>query len=986
MIRPAFVSCTFFLFIGLFISQGTVAQLQGSHEGSVPPPFLAPTHAHWADSVIRQLNLQEQIAQLLMPPVYAHADTSGWSEAEHWAEQFGIGGVICMQGHPAGQVNRLRRLQAVSKVPLLVSTDGEWGLGMRLDSTKSWPRALTFGATHNEDLTRQFGQEVGRMLRSVGVHVNFAPVVDVNSNAANPVIGSRSFGEDPEWVSKLGVAYALGMQDEGVLATAKHFPGHGDSDSDSHLTLPSILHDTTRLKEVELVPFRRLTQQGIGAMMAAHLFIPALDSTPGQPSTLSPKIIDTLLRQEIGFQGLVFTDAMTMKGFSSFAKTTRPHVDALLAGNDILLFPGNPSDVIAEIKSAIAEGAIDSVFIAKKCFRVLQAKSWCQVNDIPSGYVESDVAERNHREVIASSLTAIKNTNGELPFKADVYRIESLFVGWEKTVHELFSKEVRRIMPSSSIIQSRSLSTPHFISEGRVQFRRMLEKNPDWAILHVGGTSHRVGKKYGIGDDEIRQLEWCAAQASDASVRLCVVVYGSPYLLERMQSIAALSQAVMIAYQDDQRTINAVAQALTGVGPAGGTLPVSAGPFSAGTGHPWIGRKRLGFSPNPFAGSAALDSLAEAAIVEGATPGCRLVVAHRGQIIHDGIYGTTDGVHPVEAHTLYDLASITKIASSTLALMHLEEQGQLDRKASLATYLPELQDLELGQRAIEDILSHRAGLKAWIPFYLDALEDSTAFTARWDSDHPLKISDSCFMREAWKDSIWQSIIQSPIDPVGTHRYSDLGYYALQRVIESMLGGSLDSIVEHTFYAPFGWTSLGYLPLEHFPLETIAPTERDTVFRKVTIHGNVHDPGAAMLGGVAGHAGLFGDAYDLSRLMYMLRLGGYYGGVSLFKPETIQAWTRKVDSDPKCRKACGFDRPDNESGEGATCDQASWSSFGHSGFTGTLAWADPDHDVIFVFLSNRIFPDAENRKLIQLNVRTEMQRVVYEALNIPSRFD
>ena len=357
------------------------------------PPFLSPNHLEWADSVMLSLSLRDQIAQLLMPPVYAHQEQKGWAEAEEWARNGDIGGVICMQGHPQGQLERLRRLQSASTVPLLVSTDAEWGLGMRLDSTRSWPRALTIGAANDTALTRKFGQEVGKALRATGVHVNFAPVVDVNSNPMNPVIGSRSFGSSVQRVSEMGAAYAKGMQDLGILATAKHFPGHGDTDADSHKTLPSILHERQRLDSVELEPFRKLTNEGVAAMMAAHLYIPALDSASSRPSTLSPLIIDTLLRQELKFRGLVFTDAMTMKGFSEFATTKTPHADALIAGNDVLLFPANPPAAINEILTAIKSHRIDSLSIAQKCRRVLAAKSWGKAMNPAAGNYDSNRAE-----------------------------------------------------------------------------------------------------------------------------------------------------------------------------------------------------------------------------------------------------------------------------------------------------------------------------------------------------------------------------------------------------------------------------------------------------------------------------------------------------------------------------------------------------------------------------------------------------------------
>ncbi len=954
---------------------------------NTPPPFLSQEHENWADSVMEFMSLREQMAQLLMPPVYSHSDTTGWAQAERWTEEFGIGGVICMQGNPSSQVDRLHRLQSRSKTPLLVSIDGEWGLGMRLDSTRSWPRALTLGATQDTALTRTFGQAVGRMLRSVGVHVNFAPVVDVNSNANNPVIGSRSFGENPNWVGHLGAAYALGMQDEGVLATAKHFPGHGDSDSDSHLTLPSILHDSVRLDSIELAPFRMLTKAGVGAMMAAHLYIPALDSSLGLPSTLSPEIIDTLLRQKMGFQGLVFTDAMTMKGFTSFATTSSPHADALLAGNDILLFPGHPATVLIELENAITEGRMDSLFIATKCKRVLQAKSWCQVDEIPTGYSFSSVAESNHQSILSKSITAIKNHESALPFLSEVNAIASLFIGWNPSsdIDLEFNATVQGIMGENMNATSTKLSPGRFISEGASAFHTLLTPKPNWITLHIGGTNNSVSKEYGIRDELLRKVEYCAAQAVQAEIPLVVIVYGSPYLLERMETIAALSTALLVAYQDDEMTVKQVAKALTGAGSAGGFLPVSSGPFLEGPGLPWKGGQRLGFSPLNFPKKNQLDSIVNEAINDGAMPGCRLVVAHGGQIIHDGSYGTTDGMELVTNETVYDVASITKIAATTLGLMQLEEQGVFDRSKMLNQYLPELGDLPFGRLLIEDILAHRSGLKAWIPFYIHALKDSTALSSIPTIEHSVYISDSCFIRPAWQDSIWRRIIEEPVESVGTHRYSDLGFYALARIIEDLTNSPLDVWLQQNIYQKMGWSSMGYHPLSRHTLSEIAPTELDTIFRKIKVHGQVHDPGAAMLGGVAGHAGLFSDAYDLTRLMYCLSAGGIYGRKQLVEAETIHEWTQRFDPDVRYRKALGFDRPEFESNEGPTCDQASWSSFGHSGFTGTLAWADPEHDLVFVFLSNRTYPDADNRKLIKNNVRTELQQVVYESLGIPSKF-
>lgn len=950
------------------------------------PPFNSAPHAAWADSVLATLSLSEQIAQLLMPPIYAHADRKDWEEAEAWVSEYGIGGVIAMQGAPEPYRERIARLQAESAIPLLISTDAEWGLGMRIDSTRSWPRALTFGAARDTALTRAMGREVGLALRSMGFHVNFAPVVDVNSNPLNPVIGSRSFGGDTALVAEMGTAYALGMQDVGVLATAKHFPGHGDTDADSHHALPVILHDRARLDSVELAPFKTLIAKGVGAMMAAHLFIPALDSTANLPSTLSPTIVDTLLRHELGFDGLVFTDAMTMKGFTSFSTTTRPHADALRAGNDVLLFPGPPNLVIPEILEAIELGLIDSTTIATKCHRVLRVKSWCRVGDAPLEAPASSTSEWLHQQTVEQALTVVKNQAAGWPWASRVKATSHVYVGFRGAPEISATDLMEKIMPDGFEAVGLGLQDDEFIERGLAEFQSLLSREPDAMVLHIGGTSHSASKLHGISEAEIQAMERCAAAAHESNVPFGLVIYGSPYLLDRLSSTIALSQSVMVAYQDDERTVRAVAQALAGAGQASGQLPVHTQHFEMGFGLPWLGRSRLGFSAVPLSTKHAIDSIAHAAIAGGAMPGCRVVVAHHGMVVHDGIYGTLEGETPVKPSTVYDLASITKIAATTLACMRLEETGHLDPLMPLAHYLPELEGSPLGQRIIRDVLSHRAGLKAWIPFYLEALKDSSAFSSEETLLHTQRISDAVYMQPAWKDTLWKRIVESDVDPVGTHRYSDLGFYVLQRIVESISHEPLESFVQTQFFLPAGWSSLGFLPAERMDRSSIAPSEIDSQFRKVSIQGDVHDPGAAMMGGVSGHAGLFGNAYDLARLMYMLRLGGIYGDIEFFEPKTVQRWVQRVDPDANHRRACGFDRPANEPDSGPTCNEVSEASFGHTGFTGTLAWADPNHDLIYIFLSNRTYPSQNNRKLIDWDVRTKIQHEVYKAYGIGSRFD
>lgn len=944
---------------------------------------------HWEeinlDSLMQTLTLNRQIAQLLMPPVYAKPGKVGWEEAEEWAETYGIGGVICMQGGPELQKQRIARLQARTTVPLWVSTDAEWGLGMRLDSTRSWPRAMTFGAANDSVLTREIGQEIGRALKSVGVHVNFAPVVDVNSNPNNPVIGNRSFGENTALVSRLGSAWGLGLQDEGILATAKHFPGHGDTDADSHLTLPSILHDRKRLDSLELKPFRAMIEAGIGAMMAAHLNIPALDATPGQPSTLSPAIVDSLLRQELGFTGIVFTDAMTMKGFEDFAQTSSPHADALLAGNDVLLFPASPEVVIHEIQQAIAENRLDSVLIASKCRRVLEAKKRWSLKSTDATEPSEDRAEKLHRELVEKALTVVVNENRCLPISTQDQNIQVAHIQMEEDV-DWFTANLQRILGAASEVKATFVPKTQLATTGRDWLNQMEAHPPDWVLLNLRGLNSKAHQGYGLETSTIGWLEMVAATFAGTSTKVAVLIHGNPYSLNRLKRLGVLVDALVVGYQDDRITSEALAAAVAGSGPALGRLPVHAGVYPAGTGKPMLGRNRLGFSPYNWSGSQAVDSIVKLAMEDRAMPGCRIVIAHKGQVIHNASYGSlTFGGLEVTEETVYDLASITKVFASTLSLMWLEDRGLLERTDSIGEHLPELEGTELGQRTVEDILSHTAGLTPWIPFYLEAMEMPGAFVKMQDSSHSVQVADDIWISDAYRDTVWQQIAKEPLRPPGREKYSDLGFYAMKKIIERLTNQPLEAFVDEQFYGPLGLASMGYLPLMKMPRSRIAPTEDDQDFRKQLLQGHVHDPGAAMLGGVGGHAGLFANAMDCARLMQMLLNGGIYGRTHMFRMETVKAWTARVHEEPGLRKGCGWDKPADEPGVGSCCDLAGWGSFGHSGFTGTLVWADPDAELIYVFLSNRVHPDPENWKLIQQNTRTEIQRVIYESLGIESRF-
>lgn len=963
--------------------------------GPIKPAFLSED-AHAVDSVLATLSMEERIAQLLMVPIYAKTDTLGWSEAERWARDLGLGGVICMQGGPELQRVRLARLQSKSKVPLMVASDAEWGLGMRLDSTRSFPRAMTLGATRNPELVRLFGQAVGQSLRATGVHVNFAPVVDVNSNPANPVIGSRSFGESVEWSGLLGQAYADGLQDVNVLATAKHFPGHGDSDSDSHKTLPTISHDRARLDSVELAPFKHTFDRGMGAVMVAHLDIPSLDSTKAQPSTLSPLIVDSLLRGDLGFEGLVFTDAMSMKGFADFVGD-RPRIrDALVAGNDVLLFPGDPEEAIAEAMSALADGTLDSAAVTSKCRRVLLAKSWIHANEaIPAHGTdwEPTHADLIHRAILAQSLTVLPGTGApqQGPLTGRSGHVAMLDLANHEVSCAPMQAQLQEHLGSSWDVERHVLG-----KDGTGLRRNEVEdaaKRADHLIVTATEMSHRPSRNFGLQPDGVAALVKALKRWNIEPERVSLIWMGNPYALNDLADLAPHVSSFMVAYQDDPRSCEAVADALVGVAPVHGRLPVTPteGPWSLGDGLDWDGHHRLGrmvpgrvsFWDPP---SLAVDSLLAFAMENEAMPGARVVVAHQGQIVMDKCVGTLDGTQPVTHETVYDLASITKVAVTANLLMQRAGSEELDIDWSLDQIMPQLQDHPLGTRTVREWLTHQTGLEAWIPFYQRALEDSSGvFGTEATEGCAIAITDSLFLEDVYLDSVRAMILSAELKPAGEYKYSDLGFYLLHDALE---GADVDVAqwVQDEMVQRMGWTSMGYNPLERgVSPDQIAPTEIDLVFRQGEVRGTVHDPGAAMREGKGCHAGLFSNAYDLAELGETWLRGGVMGGRELVSPEVLSDWTQRGFPDGDNRRGLVFDKPALEPDSGPTCDLASWESFGHTGFTGTLVWMDPAYDLVYVFLSNRTYPDASNTALLRLDTRTEIQRVILEHLGASSRF-
>ncbi|MBK7128487.1 MAG: serine hydrolase [Crocinitomicaceae bacterium] len=967
--------------VGFLFVQTAFSATDNFTSSSKDPAFLQ-VKSGWADSVFKSLTPDERIAQLFMVAAYSSKDETHYAEIAKLVKDYKIGGLIFFKGSPVKQAHLTNYYQQQAKTPLFIAIDGEWGLSMRLDSTIVYPRQMMLGAIQNDALIYEMGKQIAQQCQALGIHINFAPVIDVNNNADNPVINNRSFGELKEHVAKLGIAYMKGMQDQHVMACGKHFPGHGDTDMDSHLSLPTIAHDYTRLDSLELYPFKALINEGLASMMVAHLYIPSLDNTPNQASTLSPNIVNGLLKDSLGFKGLIFTDALNMQGVANYYEPGEVDVKALLAGNDILLFAQDVPLAIAKIKQAIAEGKITQEEIDARCLKILKAKEWAGLNKyqpIDTKNLHETLnpykAEVLNRMLAKESVTLIHNQQNELPLgRTDTLKIAYLNIGGVN--NNQFYETMLRYTTIDQIQIPRALSS--------TEEDELIEqcKTYDKIIVGFHRTSNDPKKNFGVTIQSIQIF-----QEISKSSAVTGVLFGNAYALDKFGALEN-TKAFIVAYQDNDYTNEYAAQVLFGGVLPKGKLPVSGNSFfPAGTGMTYENTTRLAFVlPEEIGINSTdlkkIDSLALAGIKMGAYPGCQIVAIKNGNVFYQKSFGyhTYEKKRAVKNTDLYDLASITKIAATTISVIQLQQEGLIDIDKPLTKYIPDLVDSTPYQNmVIRRMLAHEAGLVNWIPFYTQTLLNGKPnpiyYSSKKDSIYSVRVTQNLYITPKIDTLIFQKIITTPLGKK-TYKYSDLGYYFLREIIKRITGKGVDEYAFEHFYKPMNLYSMGYNPLDRFTTDEITPTENDTVFRQQLIHGTVHDQGAAMLGGVGGHAGLFSNATDLATLMYMLTCGGNYAGTSFLNKDTLADFTRQQYSDN--RRGAGFDKPVRSLDGGPTCNKVSLESYGHSGFTGTITWADPANKIVYVFLSNRCYPIAENPLLLKEGIRVSIQDAIYIA--------
>ena len=960
--------------------------------GSVPPPFTSYRNDPWVDSVMQVLTPDERIAQLMMVRAYSNRDEAHVKGLEKFIATHKIGGLVVFQGGPGRQVRVLNRLQKASEVPLLIAMDAEWGVGMRLDSTINYPYQMTLGAIQNSQLLYQMGQQVAQQLKRVGVHVNFAPVVDVNNNPNNPVINYRSFGEDKDNVAAKGIAYMRGLQDEHVLTTAKHFPGHGDTDTDSHKALPQINHDRARLDDIELYPFRKIIDAGVGGVMVAHLNIPALDPTPGLPSTLSRAMITDLLKNELDFEGLVVTDAMDMKGVT---KGNLPGVvdkDALLAGNDVLELTEDVPKAIAEIRKAVDQGLITQEAIDERCRKMLSVKRWVGLHQYQPSKVANISAEMNtptgellNRRLMEAALTVLRNENDLLPIRhLDTLKIASVSMGVTKPT--AFQRMLELYTGVKHFTLAAQVTTDHI--------QKLKEQLKDYDLI-IGGVHD--DSKYPRNSLKFSTALKNYIQELAAQDNAVIAVFKNPYVLAKLPGIEQADGLIM-TYQDNTNAEELAAQLIFGGVSATGRLPVSVGQtFALGAGLDVEGDLRFGYTLPEDVGMDSdilygrIDSLVQEAIEAKAIPGCEVLVARNKQVVMYKAYGehVYHDTIQVERTDLYDLASISKIASALPAVMKLHSEGKFNLEAGIDDYLPYFRGSNKAGVPFRDILAHQARFKPWIPYWTSTRRKNGSyrwFTIKSDSSRrfPVKLADDMYLHRNYQKKIFKAIKKSPLEAEKKYLYSGLLFYLLPTIVEKLSGEGYLSYLYQNFYEPLGATTLTYNPIEKFSPNRIVPTENDYLFRRQPIAGRVHDEGAIMMGGVSANAGLFSNANDLAKLMQMYLDEGEYGGQRYISAATVREFTRYQFPDNDNRRGLGFDKPYFERSEnGNAAMSASDASFGHSGFTGTFTWADPEYDFVYVFLSNRVHPTRDNTRLYQLNTRTKIQQVMYDAMKNPA---
>lgn len=949
----------------------------------------------WVDNKLQSMTLKQKIGQLFIHTVAPYTTQSNKQNISDAVKEYGIGGLLFSGGEIEKQIELTNYAQSMAEIPLLITFDGEWGLAMRLKGTPSFPRNRVLGCIQNDTLLYEYGKEVARQLREIGVHVNFAPVADIDNNPKNPVINTRSFGSDRENVARKVVAYSRGLQDGGVLAVCKHFPGHGDTEVDSHKSLPVLPFTRERLDSIELYPFRKAIEAGVGGMMVGHLNVTSLDN---KAASVSHAVVTELLKNELHFSGLVFTDALEMKGISS-----NPYVSAqaLIAGNDMVLAPRNLKRELDGVLRAVKEGKITEDEINEKCRKVLTYKYAFGLDRRPVVAKEGVMARINKsytndlmNRIKTSAVTVIKDSDEMLPL--DLSLSGTVVLNVSSTLSETypFYNQINDTYPVTWL--HANLDSLQYLKKKITPAQRII----------VAVYTSKVDKYKKV----LAELA-----KGKPTILIC---FNSHKVLQKLDDVVAQSSAVVLAHSDDKPVQKFVAEMLLGNKRVDGRLSVDYNDeYKAGLGVVVDPDKPRRYKPEEFGmdskGLARIDSIAMYGIENGAYPGCHVLVWKNGYPVYNKCFGTHtyESDRKVKENDLYDLASLTKTTATMLAVMKLYDDGKLNLTDKISNYVPEMKSTNKENITIQELLYHESGLPAYLPFYKKAIDTKSckggmykkykdanhsvkvannlyvctnySFLPEWVSDketseYSLKVSDNMYIKPEFKSVILKEIADTPLKG-HSYRYSCLNFMLLKEAVENISGMPMDEFLEENFYKPMGLVHTMYNPLKRYSKDEIIPTVKEDFLRKGPVHGYVHDEAAAMLGGVSGNAGLFSTAKEVATIYQMLLDKGVMGDRRYLTRATCELFLTMKSKNS--RRGLGFDKPDKEKPENGYCaPETPASVFGHTGFTGTCAWADPDNDLVFVFLCNRIYPNPCDRKnLMKLKIRPAIQQAIYQAI-------
>ena len=944
-----------------------------------PDPLLSEdveAQKAWVDSQYQNMTLDEKIGQLFVPMVFSEQDEKHFEEIKSLIENHHLGGLIFSLGSPDKQSKWLNEFQSVSKVPLLISMDAEWGVAMRLDSVVAFPWNMTLGAARNDEVLRKIGQRMGEQEKALGVHMSYAPVLDINTNPDNPIIGNRSFGESPSLVAQKGLSIMKGHHDAGRLTSGKHFPGHGNTDQDSHKTLPTLSFDRDRIENNELFPFKKLIENGISSIMVAHLNVPALTGS-NLPTSLSYNVVTELLKEQLGFNGLIVTDALNMKGALDYTELDNIDLAAFLAGNDVLLISNNISLGIDKIKQAVLNTPQLNVRLDESVKKILKAKHKVGLSNYKPIIRKNLLGKINKRldslliqDAFAESITLLKNDNNLLPLD---------------TVSKYAHLKLGDVKGTPFFNQLKKHVNLTYIEFNGIE-RTLKSLVPyDKVIISFHRSNETPWKPASFSTDEITLIK-----AIGSYHKVVLDVFAKPYAIMDFKELESI-EAVIVSYQNSIESQEISADMLAGIKSINGKLPVSISTrFPLGSGIYLPSKRKIDYIPLSVSGVdkdklKLIDQLAQVAIDSSMTPGLQIFISRKGKTIYKKSFGyhTYKKKIKVANHHIYDLASLTKILATLPLLMKEFDDNSIKMESKMGELLPKLENTNKYNLTIKAVLSHYAKLTPWIPFYKKTLDEnlypkSKYFRYQIKNKYRIPVANNLYLKSTFLEEIDKMIIDSPLLDSLYYKYSDLSFYLFKDYLENKYGESLDILSYDKFYEPLGLKRTLFRPLGAIPENEIVPSEYDQYFRHSELKGYVHDMGAALLGGVGGHAGLFSNAEEVARIMQLYLNKGYFEGKNYFNSDTFDQFNQCYYCPEGNSRGIGFDKPQLE-GVGSTCGCVSLESFGHMGFTGTYAWADPEKDLIYVFLSNRTYPTMDNNLLSSHNIRTRIQQLIYDAI-------